>query len=175
MSVKEHIVQRFFTVYGNPKTNDKAAFFAEYEKALNGTDPEILRLAADLVIKQHTFTNWPTIGECVEAVKTVAERRHADRERSSPQKTTYYNHKKPTEEEKTRVANLVKGAVANLGKVHKRLMDDAASVDLSQWHPTDRNAWSNRFGSSETTRWLSLSKEVRDDILGIGLKKKKGK
>lgn len=111
MTVKELIIQRFLTLYGPPKTNDKKAFFAEYQRALGGVEPGILKAAADKAIDGHTYPSWPTIGEVVEAVKSVAEQRAMERLRM-PQPVE--QRPEPSPEQKARVDALVRGALQNI-------------------------------------------------------------
>ena len=111
MTVKELIIQRFLTLYGPPKTNDKKAFFAEYQRALGGVEPDILKAAADKAIDGHTYPSWPTIGEVVDAVRAVAEQRAMERLRV-PQPVEH--RKEPSPEQKARVDALIQKAVQNI-------------------------------------------------------------
>ena len=115
MTVKELIIQRFLTLYGPPKTNDKKAFFAEYQRALGGVAPDILKAAADKAIDGHTYPSWPTIGEVVEAVKSVAEQRAMERLRM-PQPVE--QRPEPSPEQKARVDALVRNALQNISGAH---------------------------------------------------------
>jgi hypothetical protein len=75
--IEEHFTHRFLNLYGAPNVVDPAAFKAEYVRALAGTEPTLLKAASDRVVDGHTFRNWPTVGECVAAIKAVAAERAA--------------------------------------------------------------------------------------------------
>lgn len=61
------MLQRFALLYGAPKTDDQAAYFAEYRRALSTYSDAILQQAADAVIRGRRARAWPTIGDCVKA------------------------------------------------------------------------------------------------------------
>jgi hypothetical protein len=78
--VYDLVVSRFTTVFGPPTTDDHDRFVAEYYRALDGTDPELLRAAMDIVLDRQKLPVWPTIGECKLAVlEAVNNRDHARR------------------------------------------------------------------------------------------------
>lgn len=153
--VTEFFTRRFLMLYGAPNTIDQKAFASEYEKALGGTDPRFLEEASNLLVKQHKYRNWPTVGECVEAVNIVATRRN--RERELRQHTNPAYRKEPTVEEKARVKDLVRHA--------GRALQAAAPPRLpaKPLPRTDRIAWEAWLQSSDTARWCS-SWELRDLI-----------
>jgi hypothetical protein len=62
------LVKRLAIVFGEPKTEDPAAFLGEYAHAFKGTPKDILDVAADVIIKQRKYRNWPTVAECLEAI-----------------------------------------------------------------------------------------------------------
>lgn len=99
------ILQRFLTLYGEPKTDDPKLFFAEYRKALKGFDPRVLDRASDIVIKAHRYASWPTLGTVIEAAEHVA----ADMFRSRPEQELRKDDLPPvTDEERTRADAIVK-------------------------------------------------------------------
>ena len=55
-------------MFGEPKTEDPAAFLAEYVNAFKGTPRDVLDAAADVIIKQRKYRAWPTVAECLEAI-----------------------------------------------------------------------------------------------------------
>lgn len=111
--VEEYFTRRFMVLYGAPNTVDPAAFVAEYNKALAGTDADLLQIASDLVVKQHKFRNWPTVGECVEAVQITAVRRNQERA-FSRWSTSRDDYVAPSSDARVRVAALVAEATATL-------------------------------------------------------------
>lgn len=64
-----HIVERFIQLYGPPQTSNVPGFLADYERELAGIDQGILREASDILVRKHLYRNWPTIGECLAAVR----------------------------------------------------------------------------------------------------------
>lgn len=72
-AVRDVVIRRFVTVFGEPKTDNSAAMVAEYERALHGNSPEVLNRAVDKLLRKTKFRVWPTIGECMDAVQAAAE------------------------------------------------------------------------------------------------------
>ena len=72
-AVRDVVIRRFVTVFGEPKTDNSSAMVAEYERALHGTSPEVLHRAVDKLLRKTKFRVWPTIGECMDAVQAAAE------------------------------------------------------------------------------------------------------
>lgn len=70
--VFEKMLRRFMAVYGKPNTPDEEGFYAEYAKALSGWSGKFLDLAADALIREHTSSFWPTVGECTKVLRRVA-------------------------------------------------------------------------------------------------------
>lgn len=62
------LVKRLAILFGEPKTEDPAAFLAEYANAFKGTKKDILDAAAEVIIKQRKYRAWPTVAECLEAI-----------------------------------------------------------------------------------------------------------
>ncbi len=71
-SVQSIVFRRFLSVFGEPKTANPEAMFEEYERALSGNKDEVLHRAVDMLFKKSKFRSWPTIGECVDAVRAAA-------------------------------------------------------------------------------------------------------
>ena len=67
-----HIVDRFTMLYGEPQTTDLAKFVADYERELAGIDQGILREASDILVRKHVYRIWPTIAECLSAVRDAS-------------------------------------------------------------------------------------------------------
>ena len=161
-AVNQHVIQRFIVVYGAPTTEDTKAYFAEYQRLLGGADPDILKDAVDLVIKQHTFRNWPTIGECIAAVNTVALQRSREKERANDVAEQMKPRQTPTKESRARIAALVGDTTAIL-----KTMNPIPRVEPFDWSRTSKPAWEKRMQESPTARWMSLPQDTRDDILGV--------
>jgi|CXWK01.1.fsa_nt_gi hypothetical protein len=70
--VFEKMLRRFMSVYGKPNTPDEEGFYAEYAKALSGWSGKFLDLATDALIREHTSSFWPTVGECTKVLRRVA-------------------------------------------------------------------------------------------------------
>lgn len=114
IAVKQHIIKRFLVLYGAPKSEDQAGFVQEYIDALDGTDPALLAEAANLLRDQHKYPTWPTIGECKEAIREVAERRSLAQQRQAQSRDTNEVRPSPTAESRARVDAMMKDAIANL-------------------------------------------------------------
>ena len=63
------MIEKFVTLYGDPKTEDPKDFLAEYSAALKGFDKPTLKLAAQNIARTRMVRGWPTIAECLEAAK----------------------------------------------------------------------------------------------------------
>ena len=100
MSFDAIMAKKFFALYGHPQTDDPATFFAEWKRRFEGTDAEILTAATDLVIDRHKFHSWPTIGECREAVREVAERAQSRRDLARARALPPPVRREPTPEQK---------------------------------------------------------------------------
>jgi hypothetical protein len=117
-SVTDRMLSRFAVVYGEPRTGDLEAFFAEYEKAMRGTRIDILEAATDEILKSHEKRSWPTIGECRKAIEAVAgeiERKKAV-EQKPPSGFQLSVVQTVTEESKARCRSLVAELKANVAK-----------------------------------------------------------
>lgn len=107
--VQDLVLARFLTLYGEPKTDNLESFIGEYERALAGMSKEVLKGAADRVIRAQEFRSWPTPGECVKACHAEAERIATQNSRFSPANIEREDAKwpAPTAEQKARVQALV--------------------------------------------------------------------
>lgn len=72
--VRKHFLEKFLLLYGEPKTTDVGAFFAEYQRALKGYTAQALEAGANKLIDAHTFKSWPTIAECRKAIESAMPR-----------------------------------------------------------------------------------------------------
>lgn len=65
------LIERFLTLFGDPKTTDVRGFLTEYAKALQGYTKAELQAAADELIGHQEYRSWPTIAECKKACDRV--------------------------------------------------------------------------------------------------------
>lgn len=137
--VEEFFTRRFLNLYGAPDAVDPAIFVAEYGNALAGTDVEILKAASDLVVRRHKYRNWPTVGECLDAVNTIAEQRAAQRLRTTPPQRD--EREVPSKESQERVAALARETIEKM-----RNREIAQTRSFRDLPPVDRDAWEARFG-----------------------------
>ena len=63
------LLTKFVTIYGEPKTDDPKAFFAEYAAALKDFNAQTLKLAATNIARLRMISSWPTIAECLDACR----------------------------------------------------------------------------------------------------------
>lgn len=162
-AVNQHIIQRFITVYGAPATEDPKAFFAEYQKLLAGADAEIIKEASDLIIRRHTFRNWPTIGECNEAIQSVAARLAQDRARLANH--PYEQRRTASPEAKARVEAMIAAALPKIAEAHKKI-PVAMTYKPMDWGQVAKPAFEQRWAVSKTLQWLSLPDWWRDMYQG---------
>jgi len=144
--VEELLTSRFLNLYGPPDAFDVSLFVAEYTKALDGTEPDILREAADRIVRKHKYRNWPTVGECVEVVEEIAEQRMLARRREAwgyaPERRV-----EPSQASKDRISTLVRGVADQL-----KSRDRPVRISLPA---VDRNAWENRLEHSPTAKAMA--------------------
>lgn len=115
-SVHEVVLSRFLTLYGEPKTDNVAAFLDEYERSLGHFSAEVLRRAANKVIDDQVFKAWPTPGECRKAADYVEQLMPKPRPSQAELDKQAEKWPAPSEESKARVRGLVELAKANLRK-----------------------------------------------------------
>ncbi len=77
------MIERFAAQWGDPKTPNDEMFLGEYERALSGTDPDILREATDTVIDSETY--WPRVAIVKRHVEAAAVRRDTSRRYKNPE------------------------------------------------------------------------------------------
>ena len=65
--VVEHFLSRLLTVYGAPKSDNREAYLAEYDRILGKYSAEELAVGAGRLLETHKFRTWPSIAECVNA------------------------------------------------------------------------------------------------------------
>jgi hypothetical protein len=128
----EQVFSRFATAFGDPKTDDAERLAEEFRKALAGTSREVLRRAVDGLIKTHRFPTWPTIGDLFHAVQTAGTELAREAERlARPWRMAA--RREPTPEERERVADLVRTAVARIAE-HQRRIGNRPVLDALYEH-----------------------------------------
>lgn len=156
--VRTFMIGPFLLHYGAPKTDAKKEFFAEYDRLLGGNDSDLIREAADMLIKKRTFHNWPTVGECQQAIEAVAVKKATARRMSEFSKGTPQRAERPTDESKSRVDALIQQAKVALAKVEH----NKSALPPMYWKRGQKPAWEERMATSTVARTLSLPKEVRE-------------
>lgn len=143
-AVSRLFIQRFVNNFGAPMAPDPESFFAEYQRALGGTDDDILREAAAHVVDHHGFPQrWPTVAECKSAVEHIAaERTMAQQRRNWGKRQGDEKWTEPSAEAKARVAVLMRETIARLRKMGTIQVNVPALPDVS------RPAWEARFGKN---------------------------
>jgi hypothetical protein len=68
------MIARFMTLYGEPKTDDLNSFMAEYDTAMSGMSPDVLKAATDMLVRRTMWRTWPTVGSCVATCTEAANR-----------------------------------------------------------------------------------------------------
>lgn len=143
--VSRLFIQRFINNFGAPAAPDPAELFAEYQRALAGTDDDFLREASTYVVDHHAFPQrWPTVAECKSAVEHIATERALTRQRRSWGKATGDEKwKEPSAESKARVEALMRQTLADLRS--KGPPKSARSTPLAD---VSRPAWEARYGKA---------------------------
>ena len=157
---QRYLTDRFLNLYGVPDAVDPKAFVAEYDKALGGTEESLLKAAADQIVRDHKFRNWPTVGDCVAMVRTVATQRAMAKARSAPPE--YARTVTHSAESRARVNALVKQALHAM----RSQAAEAPKPVFDRWDQTTKPAWEERMRTSPRARWLSISQELRELITG---------
>lgn len=75
-------LMRLQTMYGEPDSDNPAAFLAEYARLLKKYSGSTLDKACDLVLRNNRYKTWPTIGECVSCCEDAIEKTTADAPRN---------------------------------------------------------------------------------------------
>jgi hypothetical protein len=138
-------IRRLLAVYGEPKTDETEILFEEFAKALTGFRADILAKGVDAVIKDRAFSNWPTVGEVVQACRDASE---AMADRYEPQKQVY-RKSDPVPEAVARALlegfNKTMTAGNAFADIVARMPREAgATIDVSRpWGEEVHDAWGN--------------------------------
>ena len=147
--VQKHILRRFTVLYGRPNTAGEEEFLAEYTRALGGVEDSRLMAASDLIVREHKFLCWPTVAECLGALRRVLFERQREAELRGYQTQPRETRRAPTEASKV----LVAGMVAKL-KADMAALDDSRRIKRALPPPTDRERWATRqCGLLDAGKW----------------------
>lgn len=70
MTPADEAVERFLSMFGEPKTLNPQKFLEEYAKALTGIEADVLEKAVDRIMRTAKF--WPKPAEIIEEANAVA-------------------------------------------------------------------------------------------------------
>lgn len=159
-ATERYMTARFLDQWGTPNCVSFKAYVGEYIRALDGTDPAILKAAGDYLIDNHAYPmRWPLVAECKAVVRDIAEER-AQRKAlmiAPPEEVP------PTTEQRKRAATLMQQVAANLKAsgdamvARTSVVSKAASFAEEKpaesgvklpagWRDTSRNAFEGRAG-----------------------------
>ena len=109
---ERYMTARFLDQWGTPNCVSFKAFIGEYIRALEGTDPSILKAAGDYLIDNHAYPmRWPLVAECKVVVRDIAEERA---QRKAALMLSPPDEVLPTQEQRERAAILMQQVVANI-------------------------------------------------------------
>lgn len=144
------LLDRFLTLYGEPKTDNPALFVSEYRRALKGYDSAVLDRAGDIVVKAHRYPTWPTLGEVIATANRVAEEIAIEREREQPRPATNHDLPEPSPEEKERADEITRRLMAVMRSGANTFLDIKArcpvggTIDVSApWGEEVRDSYGN--------------------------------
>lgn len=69
LEFEKRFLARLSAAFGDPGGSDDAATVIEYANAIAGTTPEILDAAATAIIRDRKYRSWPSISECLDAIR----------------------------------------------------------------------------------------------------------
>lgn len=76
MAIKNPMVETLLAVFGEPRSPDPENFLRTYVNALKGPGP-VLDAAAQIILRSHRVSTWPTIGECLDAIELAGKQSKA--------------------------------------------------------------------------------------------------
>jgi len=162
------LLYRFSQLYGPPPAGNVDLFNAEYARSLSAVDPDLLDAAVSRIIDRNTKPFWPTIGECREVVRAVAEERDNRAALSAPaNQQRLAPPAKPTKDAKAAVDTMVKDLLEGWKQRDKERAAEAmkstnAKID---WNASTKPAWEQRLRESSIAREFAVSRELRDLIV----------
>lgn len=175
-SIPEHVALmflRFSNQFGTPKTVNLDIFHAEYVRSLEKTEPSVLHAATSLLLDRAMKNFWPTIGECREAVREIAEKMQNERTTQQANDIQAGRLKlpsppaKPTKDAKAAVDAMVKDLLEGWKQRDKERAAEAmkstnAKID---WNASTKPAWEQRLRESSIAREFAVSRELRDLVV----------
>ena len=169
-NTERYMTARFLGQWGTPNCVTFKAFIGEYIRALERTDPAILKAAGDYLIDHHAYPmRWPTVAECRAVVHEIAEERE---QRKAALMLAAPEEVPPTPEQRQRGAELIEQAIASIKAggdamlarlspttatpafTEQRYAESGAKLP-SGWRDTSRNVWEERLRTSVTARALA--------------------
>lgn len=159
-STERYLTVRFLNQWGTPDCVSFDAFVSEYIRALEGTDPDILKAAGNHLIDHHRYPmRWPTVAECRAIIHEIAD----ERARRKTLMIAPPDEVPPTPEQRARAAKLMEQAAARIkaggdamvvqtSTLSKTVTSDGpkyaeSGVKLAPgWRDTSRNAFESRPG-----------------------------
>lgn len=141
MSAEDDLIDRFVTVFGEPRTDAPDRYLEEYAKALRGWEAEVLALAGDRVIRENVF--WPKPAEVLAIARTIAADLEAKRKKPE-HRPIEKNEASP--EEKARVKELVRLTLMGMARnnVDFTPLQDEVAPNRDEFEAMQRNS-PNRF------------------------------
>lgn len=103
---EETLIDRFLTVFGEPKVDAPEAYVAEFAKALRGWEAHVLDRAGDEVIRTCKF--WPRPAEVIDIARGISAEIAAGKRRSA-KSLAEADRPPPSQEQADRAAALVAG------------------------------------------------------------------
>lgn len=115
MSPEQKLLSRLLAMFGEPKSLDPDQFVKDFAKAIEGYSPELLELAGDAVIRKCTF--WPKPAEVIAEAVRIGGLKSGTFKPLPP-----CDEPPPlTDEQKARVQDIKRLAIAACDKVHEVL------------------------------------------------------
>lgn len=128
------MIQRFMAQWGEPKTPHIEIFLGEYERALRGTDPDMLIAATDACIDTETY--WPRVAIVRRHIDIACARREAAERYKAPEHQPIPDGPPPSPEMRARVA-----ALLAKGKAALQAMDDPVEAKPNYWRDVTKPAF----------------------------------
>lgn len=125
------MINRFTTLWGDPKTDNIDVYLHEYHRALDGTDPDLLEAATDACIDTETY--WPRVAVVKRHVDIASSKRPS---RYKPAEHQPIAGPPPSPEMKARVA-----ALLAKGKAVLQAMQDPPDAKPNYWRDVTKPAF----------------------------------
>ena len=139
MSPEDRLIQRLTTIYGEPRTEDPAAYVEEFAKAVKGYGAEALEEAGTQIIRRSKF--WPRPAEIIEQIEAILVAKAAKLRKPKP----VVDLPPPTPEARAKareIAELAKAAIA-ANKPASADPDELPSMNRDAFEAMQRNSRSN--------------------------------